>query len=204
MTESEHQIGMTLPEVLIAISLIATLALMLGGSTRGLLQASQRISSATAEQENRRNDKLVFENILAGIIITDPLDKMEGFSGRRNSLTFLALNTTGAPVHVELHSEPDSGAVLSVNAATDYENSPYKLVLFPDYDQLTLSYYGAIEGELPEWSQTWEHPTMPRLVRLQAKAPSGLEETLLETTIAAQAPLTCRFDPVSRLCRSDG
>jgi general secretion pathway protein J len=187
MKHRASQLGFTLLEVMIAMTLsVLLLAIVTAGMRTVVDEWQDRSTGPFEEQVDTRLILLQIEQALLGAaphsyIDQDTLERNVFFVGLEDSLTWVSSISPQARQQLtawQLSGAEREGVILkSAPAYADdpterLENTSGTLIL-PDYE-LTVSYLDIDEVERPEWLEEWsgiEYQLLPMAVRLRLTNP---------------------------------
>jgi len=197
--------GVTLIELLIAITLVAALAVGMLMAIRSSLTAMERINVRLEENRRVMGIQQIVSRQIGGVI---PLTgcRLSGTSEGLRLVTTYSVNegARGFPHYVEFFVEPDpAGGVRLAEAEYPYAGSrvcgggggdsaapPLKLVLAGRLFSCTFSYHQTPppNSTAPgNWVQTWNAPLLPSAVRIVTQPLDGLRSNL--PALAVNAPI---------------
>jgi general secretion pathway protein J len=180
--------GFTLLEILVAVTLLGLLmATLLGGVRLGVrawetsgsrLEDNARLAAVQDFLRERLTQARQSE-VSAAAIETGP-----AFRGERDRLSFVTLMPehlgAGFKHMILTLTKADNGADLIVEWwPADLGDDPDAVrdavrsrVLLPRVAELRLAYFGQVEAtHHPTWSEVWDQPVLPLLVRVQLRFP---------------------------------
>ncbi len=195
-----HQRGYSLIEALIAAAILAGLAAVLAPAVRASLKASARIAAFGAEAEDRRVADGVLAELFSAAVDPGTPEESPAFSGAPDKIEFAALiDMEAGPQIVRL--KIDEGRLLyRPPAGDDDQSSIDDIVLLEGVSG--FGYYGRAAGREPlEWRREWTEMAPPALVEISRRDGASGAPAPLTFAIAADAPIHCLFDQVSRKCR---
>src|SRR5262245_4789313 len=183
--------GFTLPEVLIALALLAVIASLLVeaiASTRLALQATDRQLSHGAVPRTQAVLRRLIAEGRPGPEASRQLDLDRAFIGGRDKVSFVssfvAQGQFGGLWRYDLAVDPNDvsaapGALVIaqrlLRPATAYapDGAPpsTRSVLLKGVQDLRLRYFGVLEGDgAPQWHDSWQHPSLlPLLVSVDVR-----------------------------------
>jgi len=183
--------GFTLPEVLIALALLAVIASLLVeaiASTRLALQATDRQLSHGAVPATQAVLRRLIAEARPGPEASRQLDLDRAFIGGRDKVSFVssfvAQGQFGGLWRYDLAVDPNDvsaapGALVIaqrlLRPATAYapDGAPpsTRSVLLKGVQDLRLRYFGVLEGDgAPQWHDSWQHPSrLPLLVSVDVR-----------------------------------
>jgi general secretion pathway protein J len=212
------QAGFTLVELLVAITLLSLLSLVLTSSLRFGLTAWAR---GTDHAEGVDHSLLV-QSFLRRTIgdaypyfsRTDPTRAGQvDFAGTAQSLRFLASapRALGGSGRVRFEVSLRSGAghsdvmVASIPELADATIEPTRNLLMPSVAAVEFAYFGRKRADRQAaWHEAWTgEPTLPQLVRLKVRLPSGDARLWPDLVIVPRiaADVSCVYDPLTKRCR---
>ena len=189
---AQSQRGMTLPEALISVVLLAIIGVTLLPSVQLASAASHRIDEITRGMSARDNEEQLLNYLLKQMIVSSAAENATHMRGRATGFTFAILGNSNELTSVTM-SPLAAGVRLQIGDGREY-------ILFRSLDAPQFSYYGRYtDRQTSGWRFSWEGSRPPQLIRI-----TGAGSSSYEFHLPVQAPLSCAFDPVSRRCRTEG
>lgn len=220
-----RQLGFTLLEVLLALTLLALVMTLLFSSMRFGGRAWDRVAENAQSGESAHLAQAFLRRTLASVRVVSEADTGEGdeldeppavVAGDSRRLSFVApppAHWSDAPLyHYEvLRQRRDGRAVLLLRyrPIIPWEKNmdrgeTQEVVLIEDIKTVRFGYYGSAEEDAPEarWQSSWDADFLPRLVRMELESDSErpswppLVFTLPDTAAAEPVrPRTIEFGP---------
>lgn len=200
---SNREAGFSLIEVLIALAILAGVAMALAPAIAAAAKAASRIQVSAAEQEDLRALSLFLSDIAAQSIWLDQSSDHTAFSGAPNELRLATLDPASmALVPITLSISNDEQQTLTANITSPGSTQTYTHLIIDDLEETSFSYLDTTRsGE--QWTMQWTARQPPSMIRLTGRliTNGASRDFSFVAPIASNAPLNCRFDPVSRQCR---
>ena len=211
--QAQKQLGFTIAEVLIAITVLAfvtaTLLPILFGTSRG----SARIETSSQIREDLRQSRALFTNIFANLVWPETNQDVQIVTGDGQNMIVHSYNAGADPLKIKLTIQQSSQSTSLVGETSSLlENLPASEteVIMENTTDLKFSYYGDRSSSSqnrfsePIWGSSWREAKPPLLIRIKgASSHSGKVPSpfIIDIPVQSAAPLTCPYDPVSRSCR---
>ncbi len=201
MAADKRQAGLTLIELLVALSLLGLLVAALGGALGTGLAGSRALDERVERLEDTRLTQAALRRLLSRarpVQWPDGRDTVAAFAGGRERLDFLA-DLPGWPGRGGLHQlrlVRDGDRLVLLRRITAGEEAGFAFgdvaetsVLMTGVASIRLSYFGAGDGDAPpQWQDAWRGRTgLPRLVRLDVTRTDGGVWPLLSVAPALAA-----------------
>ena len=198
MAADARQQGLTLIELLVALSLLGLLMAALGGALGAGLAGSRLFDDRVDRLEETRLTQAALRRLLSR---ARPVQWREGpgtaaaFAGGRARLDFLA-DLPGWPGRGGLHQlrlARDGDRLVLLRRITAGEEAAFTFgaaadasVLMSGVSSIRLSYYGAGKGDVvADWHESWRgRSTLPRLIRVDLERIDGAVWPLLSVAPA--------------------
>jgi len=207
--------GVTLLELLIAMTLLGLLSIALLTSLKTGTRIWSIAEGAATDANNVRNASAELSRMIADAYpetVQGASDGHVDFQGRSDTLTFLTPDRglPGALSRVTLAiKEVDGAQMLSLTrslelAATGTAHRDTRILL-RGVAALDLAYYGKPDKDSdPHWLTTWvNHSRLPDLVRVRVTLADARSGTWPELIVAPRvaADVNCRYDPLTKFCQ---
>ena len=197
--------GLTLPEVLISVAILAGIAAVIAPMISMATKASVAMETQAQGLETRRTSQEVLTHMAGTAIFADEQTPELNATGTSTRFRFGSLTPSGNPAIVELIPTTDgTGLLLLILPLTASSGPSYESRLFDQSSSITFRYFGATTDRSPlTWHDVWNARKPPKLLHVSGQSLSDDEPSLeFDLLFTGQAPIDCEFDPVSRLCRN--
>lgn len=215
--DTSPEAGLTLLELLVAMTLMALVAVVLLGGLRfgaRVWEQSERHNIGGSEillvQARLRHQ---IERAWPYFDTSDPANPHVAFDGRMDSLSFLAPSpeepAPGGYAEIVLIAVVEEGETRLVmrmrhQLAPD-GTEPREETLMEGFADLRFSYFGSPGGERPpEWQDEWTHrKRLPDLLRIEGQFVPAKGGIWPELVVAPRidADVGCVYDPLTQFCR---
>jgi general secretion pathway protein J len=205
--------GFTLPEVLIAVSLLALLSLMVVSGLHFGVRAWRKSSVVVSSVEEISFAQQFLRRSLTGAyphLVGKGVQSVD-FKGSATELSFLGpvpqSVSPAARAHLIFHTEPSAGGMSLIVEIrpelmrSDARNAIITETLIDDMENIKFSYRA--EGE-SDWRDQWMNkPHLPALIRIESEPREG-DRRIWPTLIVSpgiDVDVSCRYDPLTKYCQ---
>ena len=211
------QAGLTLLELLVAMTLLSMLLVMLFTSLHLGTRAWQRNKSQNTGVDDVRVVQELLRQALRQayplFMTTDSLHPRIDFIGRSDSLEFLGpsivalLDGGRARIIVQAIQQRElQKLVMSVKPElADGTVSSVENELLTDVQSIKYAYFGKMQkNDTPQWHDVWENKMEPpRLIRLHIQFPPGDTRFWPDLIVAPEilVDANCSYDSLTKYCR---
>ncbi|MEM9989132.1 MAG: type II secretion system protein [Pseudomonadota bacterium] len=202
--QRKGQYGFTLPEVLIAMSILAGLSAALAPLIYSVSRLQTQIIMGQSAAERAHTATAALERLGARILSPAQTGGAVRFNGSRQRVSFAVYDAGGHIQQGRLEMKPQGdGVALMLSLEAGPTGAPaQEISLWEGQGSATFSYYGAMGGEGAPggWRSQWTGLSLPSLIRIEMTTPEEAPRSFL-MPITAQGPLYCVFDTVAAQCR---
>lgn len=201
----QGEAGLTLPEMLVSVAILAAIMAAVAPSLRGTTRATLALQSSATDAEELRQGHDILQRLADTAIWGEPSVPALHNDGVSDRYRFGTYDPQGYPAIARLETHVGGGLSLSLARLEAPETVIHESLLFPSMSDISIRYFGSVdERNPPAWHQSWRRAKPPQLVRVSGVAADQGQsrEITFDIAMAGQAPLVCEFDPVSRLCRN--
>ncbi len=196
------QSGLTLPEMLISIAILAMIMAAITPLLRSTNESAERVKALAALSEDQRSARQILDYLTEGAILSEETDEPVKAKGSLRQFSFYGYDHQAWPSIITLKPNlSNSGFNLIVERAHGAPQPVYEAELLPHVSEVTFAYYGAlIRNQDAKWQETWDLRRPPKLLRINGNSANG--PFVMDLVMSGQVPLVCEYDPVSRICRN--
>lgn len=214
-----EQLGFTLVEILVAMTMLGVLSLALFGGLRFGMRAWDRIEEhAVGMDEMRAAQKLLRRSLEQAypLYITGDRDFPNvDFEGTSDALVFLApapkVLANGGYARFSIRMKNyDQGKSLIITATSKpvFPGAPaysQEETLLGNISSVKFSYFGKAQPtDVPRWHDRWQgQPILPQLVRIHIEFPGGDNRYWPELIVSPYiyTDTNCVFDQLTKYCQ---
>ncbi|MEM6649338.1 MAG: type II secretion system protein [Pseudomonadota bacterium] len=205
MRQREEQRGFTLPEILIAMSILAGISAALAPLIYSVSRLQTQIVLDQSEKERTYTAAAALERLGVRILSPAQTGGAVRFNGTRQRVSFTAYDMGGhiQKGRLEMKSQREE-TVLMLSLEASATGAPaQEIPLWEGQGRASFSYYGSTgSGGSAGWRSQWTGSSLPSLIRINMTIPDEASPSFL-MPIKAQGPLYCVFDTVAAQCREE-
>lgn len=202
-----RQRGFSLPEILVAVAILAGLMAALGPMLGAAARVASRLHLEAQYEEDARIARRFLQDVFSQSVWLDKDSSEAPITGDARQLQVTTLDPlTKSPMRVSLTIDRDETQRLMARFTANSKDGPpdtdERYVLLSNLSNARFAYMTR-QGDGRRWRDRWDDPAPPALIRFSGALQYGSQtrDFAFEASPDGAAPLHCAFDRVSRQCR---